>query len=169
MPLTYDDLPAADTGHLQSRLRHPVSRRGVLRTAWLGGVGLAFGAFALVNRGVSSAGAAYFQDWTSTTTGPCATYAAGHTEEGIQCGPSAMCLDRQCCWRYHHGAGNRVGWHKEAPGRGGTYYLHRPDACYQSTYDSWHWKFSDGNTYRCSDGWTCSSAGCYRSICPWVV
>lgn len=169
MPVSFDDLPVASRDHLRARLRQPLSRRGVLKTAWLGGIATAFGAFTLINQGASRASAAYFQDYTDTSSGPCATYAAGHTEDGIQCGPSAMCLDQRCCWRHQNGAGNRTGWHREAPGRSGSYYLHRPDACWQSTYDSWHWKFRDGFTYRCSDGFTCSSSGCYKSICPWVV
>ncbi len=169
MTLTFEDLPTSPKQHLRARLQAPASRRGLLRGAVLGGIGVAFGTFTLINRGASIASAAYFQDYTDTSSGPCDTYASGHTENGIQCGPSTMCRDRSCCWSYHHGAGNRVGWHKLAPGRNGTYYLHRPDACYQSRYDSWHWKFSDGNTYRCSDGFTCSSAGCYKTICPWVV
>ncbi|MBA2695502.1 MAG: hypothetical protein ACR2FV_16595 [Ornithinimicrobium sp.] len=169
MTLSYDDLPTAPKEHLRARLQAPASRRGLLRGAVLGGIGLALGTFTLINRGAERASAAYFLDYTDTSSGPCDSYASGHTENGIQCGPSTMCRDRSCCWRYHNGAGNRIGWHKLAPGRGSAYYLHRPDACYQSRYDSWHWKFSDGNTYRCSDGWTCSSAGCYKSICPWVV
>lgn len=169
MTQLYDDLPASSPSRLQARLRRPTSRRSVVRTAWLGGVGLAFGGFALINRGADRASAAYFEDWTNTSSGPCATYASGHTENGIQCGPSAMCRDESCCWRYSSAAGNQSGWHKKAPGRRGSYYLHRPDGCYQSRYDSWHWRFSDGNTYRCSDGFTCSAGGCYKSICPWVV
>lgn len=169
MGLTFDDLPVVPGDRLRDRLQQPVSRRGVVRTAWALGVGAALGGLSLVNRTVAPAEAGYFSDWTSTTTGPCATYASNHTEDGIQCGPSAMCLDESCCWRYDSGAGNRAGWHREAPGRGTTYYLYRPDACYRGTYDSWHWKFSDGLTYRCSDGFTCGPAGCYKSICPWVV
>ncbi|WP_114201792.1 hypothetical protein [Janibacter anophelis] len=174
MTIRFDDLPEADQGLLRSRLvAVPRTRRGVLRTVLGAGSAVALGTFTLINNGAQRAAAAtYFNDWTSTSSGPCGAggYASGHTEAGATCGPSTPCYDRTCCWKYHNGAGNRVGWHTQGPGRGSRYYTHRPDACYAGTYDSWHWRFSDGRTYRCSDGWTCSTTGgCYRSICPWAV
>lgn len=175
MTMRFDDLPEADQQHLTARLMAVRgSRRGLFRSALVAGSAVAFGTFALINTGAQRAGAAtgYFKDWTSTSTGPCAPggYASGHTEAGAKCGPSTPCYDKTCCWKYHDGAGNKVGWHTQGPGRGTTYYTHRPDACWAGTYDSWHWRFSDGRTYRCSDGWTNStSGGSYRSICPWAV
>lgn len=168
MSLTFEDLPEVDAGHIRGRLRPP-SRRNVLRGLAIGGVGLAFGVFSAVNRGADEAEAAYFKDWKDTSSGPCKSYARKHTERGIRCGPSTMCKDQRCCWKYFPGADNKVGWHKRAPGIKGTYYLHRPDACWAGSYDSWRWKFSDGKTYRCSDGWTCRDGSCYKTICPWAV
>ncbi|AXH97180.1 hypothetical protein [Ornithinimicrobium avium] len=170
-PVSFADLPVSDPGHLRKRLRpRPTTRRAFVGWALGAGTAVGLGSLALVNRAADRAqAAAYWQDWTGTSTGPCADYARDHTETGIQCGVSQMCLTLSCCWKYRNGAGNRVGWHKSAPGAAG-YYLHRPDDCWAGTYDSWHWKFSDGNTYRCSDGWTCSADGaCFKSICPWVV
>lgn len=169
--LRFDDLPVVDQDRIRSRFRIRPTRRGLLKGAVYGGIGTALAALGAVNLGAGRAEAAYFQDWTNHTTGPCGPggYASGHTEAGLKCGPSAMCTDLACCWRYRNGAGNLVGWHKNAPGSTG-YYTHRPDDCWQGTYDSWQWKFSDGNTYRCSDGWTCSASGaCSKSICPWAV
>ncbi|MDO5503038.1 MAG: twin-arginine translocation signal domain-containing protein [Actinomycetia bacterium] len=168
-PLRFADLPVADRDAVQARLRPRPTRRGVLKGALVGGIGAALAAFGAINLGASRAEAAYFQDWTNHTTGPCAPggYASGHTEAGLKCGNSAMCLDLSCCWKYRHGTGNLVGWHKNGPGRSG-YFLFRPDECWMGTYDSWRWKFSDGVVYRCSDGFTCSPSGsCFRSICPW--
>lgn len=165
----FADLPVADGAYLRKRLRP--SRRTFLSSVLGAGAAVGLGSLFLVNRATDSAQAAYWQDWTSTNTGPChpvTGYARNHTEQGIMCGPSPMCTSRSCCWKYRNGAGNRVGWHKNAPGSSG-WYTHRPDDCFQGTYDSWHWKFSDGNTYRCSDGWTCNSSGCSKSICPWAV
>lgn len=169
MTLRYEDLPEADDKHLRARLQASPSRRGLLKAAAYGGMGLAFGAFSLVNRSAQPAEAAYFKDYTDTKSGPCATYARNHTERGLKCGPSAMCSDLRCCWRYRTAAGNLRGWHKQAPAVSGTHYLFRPDACWGGTYDSWQWKFSDGRTYRCSDGWTCRNGSCLRTICPWAV
>lgn len=166
--IRFDDLPEADTARLRERLRDRPDRRGFLGRVLGAGAVVGLGSLALVNRGTERAEAAYFQDWTDTANGPCATYARDHTERGIQCGPSPMCRDQACCWRYRSGAGNLVAWHKHAPGIG-RYYLHRPDDCWAGGYDSWHWKFSDGNTWRCSDGWTCSGGSCVATICPWIV
>ncbi|XVX21405.1 hypothetical protein ACQP1U_05895 [Actinomycetota bacterium] len=170
MAIRFDDLPEVDEGRVKALLQPRPSRRGVIRGLAVGGMSLALGGFAVLNSGVKRAEAAYFQDWTDVTSGPCGpgNYASGHTEAGLKCGPSPMCTDQSCCWKYRSGADNMVGWHKQAPGRGSTYYLHRPDECWAS-YDSWRWRFSDGKTYRCSDGFTCNSSSCYRSICPWAV
>lgn len=169
MSIRYDDLPTADDQHLRARLQAAPTRRGLLKTALMGGVGLAISTLGSLNLSASRAEAAYFRDYTNTKTGPCATYAKNHTERGLKCGPSAMCTDLSCCWRYRTGGGNLHGWHKQAPTGGGRYYLFRPDACWSGGYDSWHWKFSDGRTYRCSDGWTCTRGSCVRTICPWAV
>lgn len=166
--IRFENLPEADTSRLRERLRDRPTRRGFLTRVLGAGTVVGLGSLALVNRGTERAEAAYFQDWTNTATGPCANYASDHTENGIQCGPSPMCRDQSCCWRYRSGAGNLVAWHKQAPGIG-RYFLHRPDACWQGIYDSWHWRFSDGNTWRCSDGWTCSGGSCVPTICPWIV
>lgn len=165
----FEDLPEADDARLRARLRPRPNRRTFMGSVLGAGATVGLASLFLVNKGVEKAQAAYWQDWTDTVNGPCATYARDHTEQGIQCGPSPMCTGLACCWKYRNGAGNLVGWHKNAPGSAG-YYLHRPDDCWSGTYDSWHWKFSDGHTYRCSDGWTCSPSGsCSKSICPWVV
>lgn len=167
--VTFAELPVADASHLRKRLRPKPSRRTFMGSVLGAGTAVGLGSLFLLNQAADTAQAAYWQDWTDTSTGPCATYAKDHTENGIQCGPSPMCTTRSCCWKYRNGAGNLVGWHKNAPGSTG-YYMHRPDQCWNGTYDSWHWKFSDGYTYRCSDGWTCSSSGaCSKSICPWAL
>lgn len=169
MTIRFDDLPEADPARLRDRLRDRPSRRGFLTRVLGAGTVVGLGSLALVNRGTDRAEAAFFQDWTDTASGPCITYARDHTENGIQCGPSAMCLsDQGCCWKYRSGAGNLVAWHKRGPGIG-RYYTHRPDDCWQGVYDSWHWKFSDGRTWRCSDGWTCAGGSCVKTICPWAV
>ncbi|WP_370891867.1 hypothetical protein [Janibacter sp. GXQ6167] len=168
----FTDLPEVDPQHIRERMMPArASRRGLIRGVLGAGAVAALGGLSLVNSSSEKAYAAYFEDWTNTKTGPCAPggYASGHTERGWKCGPSTPCYNLSCCWRYRSGAGNRVGWHKQGPGLKG-YFLHRPDACWAGKYDSWHWRFSDGKTYRCSDGWTCSSSGsCFRSICPWAV
>jgi hypothetical protein len=169
--LDFERLPVADQDTLRRRLLPRPSRRGLLKAAVYGGIGASLGAFTVVNLAAGRAEAAYFSDYTDHTSGPCGSggYASGHTEAGLKCGPSTMCTDLSCCWKYRSGAGNLVGWHKNAPGTAG-YFLHRPDSCWSGTYDSWRWKFSDGVVYRCSDGWTCSPSGsCYKSICPWPV
>lgn len=168
-PVRFEDLPVVDPERIRSRFRPRPTRRGLLKGAFYGGAAAALGAFGLVNHAAGRAEAAYFQDYVDHTSGPCGPggYASNHTEQGLKCGPSAMCTDLSCCWRYRNGAGNLAGWHKSAPGRNG-YFLFRPDACWTGTYDSWRWKFSDGVVYRCSDGWTCSPSGsCFKSICPW--
>lgn len=165
----FEDLPVVDSDRIRSRFQVRPSRRGVLKAAVYGGIATSLGAFGMINYSAGRAEAAYFQDWTDHTAGPCAPggYASGHTEAGLKCGPSAMCADLSCCWKYRNGAGNVVGWHKQGPGPG-KYYLFRPDSCWQGTYDSWRWKFSDGVVYRCADGFTCSPSGsCFKSICPW--
>ena len=165
---TFDDLPEVDPQHIRARMMP--SRRSLMRGAVGGAIAAALGGLSIVN-GTSQRAYSYFKDWTNASAGPCApgNYASGHTEAGAKCGPSTPCYDGSCCWRYRAGAGNRVGWHKEGPAMSG-YFLHRPDACWAGTYDSWQWRFSDGKTYRCSDGWTVSPAGSsFRSICPWAV
>jgi hypothetical protein len=171
MTIRFDQLPVGDESRLRTLLQPtPTTRRRFLGGVLKAGTGLALGAFAAINMATERAAAAYFDDYADTSSGPCTSYASNHTESGIKCGPSTVCGDGSCCWRYRSGAGNRVGWHKHAPGPGGVYFLHRPDECWASTYDAWRWKFSDGNTYRCSDGYTCSSSGsCYKSICAWAV
>lgn len=166
----FADVPVADQRALRARLATtPRPRRAALRAAGGAGLAAAFGGLGLVNRLADKAHAAYFSDYTDETSGPCDSYASGHTESGLKCGPSAMCTDYSCCWKYRDGAGNQVGWHRWAPSPGG-YYLHRPDQCWAGSYDSWQWSFSDGHVYRCSDGYTCSDGGsCLRTICPWAV
>lgn len=166
----FEDLPESDVSRVRERLRPRPSRRGFLGGVLGLGAAVGLGSLALVNRAADTAQAVYWRDWTNTATGPCATYARDHTENGIQCGPSPMCTSLDCCWPYESGAGNRVGWHKLGPARNGGYFLHRPGECWTGTYDSWHWKFSDGYTYRCSDGFRCSASGsCSRTICPWAM
>ncbi len=167
---TFAELPEADQAQLRRRLAGEARpRRTLLRMAGGAAMGAAFGSLGLVNRLADRAQAAYFTDYTDEHSGPCDSYASNHTEEGRKCGPSTPCNDYSCCWKYRDGAGNEVGWHQHAPNRSG-YFLHRPDQCWSGTYDAWQWTFSDGHVYRCSDGYTCNSAGsCYPSICPWAV
>ena len=168
MTIRFDELPTSDEEAIRQRFRP--SRRGLLKTLAAGGMALGLGALTWVNDQGVSAEAAYFKDYKDTGSGPCTSYARLHTEHGLRCGPSTICSGYACCWKYASGADNQKGWHRRAPGIGGSYYLHRPDQGWSGGYDSWRWKFSDGKTYRCSDGYTCSSKGsCYKSICPWSV
>jgi hypothetical protein len=134
------------------------SRRSFLKLGAVaaGGVGLAY--LGLFRAGPASA--AYYDDWTSTSSGPCGAgnYASGHTEAGIRCGPSYVC--DTCC--------GSDGWHRSDVA-GGIVYSQRPDECWAGVYDAWHWSFSDGHTYRCSDGYASSQVTTTKTICPWAV
>jgi hypothetical protein len=166
--INYADIPISDERVTEARTK-PVaaSRRVVLRAGFTAASAAALGVFDLINSGVARA-AEYFQDWTSTTTGPCGpgNYASDHTENGIKCGPSLLCTD--CCWTDADTTTNRAGWHRVGDVASVGYYQ-RPNQCWNSTYDSWRWKFSDGKTYRCSDGYRHVAAGTLKTICPWAV
>jgi hypothetical protein len=90
-----------------------------------------------------------------------------------KCGPSSTCHSLSCCHsggstvsgEAQHDTGNKYGWHKW--GGGSVWYGQRPNQCKSGGWDSWRWA-QNGVTYGCSDGYTCSSSGCYMSICPWV-
>ena len=169
MTISYAEIPVTDERVSRSRIRPPAaSRRALLRTGVAVATGAAFGVLDAVNSAVAKA--AYFQDFTSTTTGPChptTGYARRHTEDGIKCGPSLVCT--ACCWTAASAGANRQGWHRTGAIRP-VQYSQRPDQCWSGTYDSWRWKFSDGRTYRCSDGYRYTdSTGTVKTICPWSV
>jgi hypothetical protein len=168
MTMSFADIPVTDEGVTKARLRTPAaSRRAVLRTGVAMVTGAAFSTLEVVNSAVAKA--AYFQDWTSTTTGPCAAgnYASNHTENGIKCGPSMVCTG--CCWTAANSGSNRTGWHRTGGARP-LVFSQRPDQCWSGTYDSWRWQFSDGRTYRCSDGYRYTIlTGTVKTICPWAV
>jgi hypothetical protein len=167
--MKFADIPIADARISRSRTRPPAgSRRMVLRTGFTVATAAALGVLDAVNSAVARA--AYFQDFTSTSTGPChptTGYARNHSENGIRCGPSVVCTG--CCWTAANTSTNRTGWHRVGDVSPVEYY-HRPDDCWNGTYDSWRWRFSDGRTYRCSDGYRyTNSTGTVATICPWAV
>ena len=169
MTLKFADIPITGERLSLKRISPPAaSRRLLLGTGFAVATAAAFGVLEAVNKGVARA--AYFQDYTSTTTGPCnptSGYARNHTENGIKCGPSLVCT--ACCWTGSSGGGNQTGWHRTGEVRP-VEYFQRPDECYQGVYDSWRWRFSDGRTYRCSDGYRyTNSTGTVKTICPWAV
>jgi hypothetical protein len=164
----FADVPVADERLTRSRTRPPAaSRRMIFRTGVAVATAAAFGVLEVVNSAVARA--KYFQDFTDTNAGPCApgNYASQHTENGIKCGPSLVCTE--CCWSDDHTPENRTGWHRTGevqPVR----YFHRPDECWAGVFESWRWRFSDGNTYRCSDGYRFTNpTGTVKTICPWAV
>ncbi len=168
MTLKFSDVPVSDQRHSLQRTRPPrPGRRAILKGSLGAATAAAFGVLTTVNSTVARAG--YFDDYTSTTAGPCnptTGYARRHTENGLKCGPSQMCS--ACCWTTANSGANKQGWHRTGAS-GATEYSHRPDQCWAGTYDSWRWKFSDGNTYRCSDGYRFNSSGSTRTICPYSV
>lgn len=168
MTMSYADIPVTDERIARARLRTPAaSRRAILRAGVAVATGAAFSALELVNSAVAKA--AYFQDWTNASTGPCASgnYASSHTENGLKCGPSLVCT--ACCWTGASSGSNRTGWHRTGE-VSPVEYSQRPDQCWSGTYDSWRWRFSDGRTYRCSDGYRyTNSTGTVKTICPWSV
>ena len=167
MALGFADIPVVDERLSQLRTRQPTpGRRMLLRTAFTAATAAAFGVLDMVNSAVARA--AYFQDWINVSTGPCApgNYASGHTENGLKCGPSLICV--ACCWTGATTLVNRMGWHRTGAVPP-VEYFQRPDQCWSGSYDSWHWEFSDRRTYRCSDGYRSTSAGTVKTICPWDV
>jgi hypothetical protein len=177
------DIPALSDRQLkliESRGRLP--RRSFLVRTAQAGMGLGLGYVALVAKSAPANAANdgfYFRDYTSISSGPCTSYASNHTEEGIKCGPSAVCTDQSCCYEPSAGVPsgdvkanttNARSWHRWDYGQGGWY--QRPDECWGSgasgsDYDSWRWRFGDGTIYSCSDGVSCLFGTCYNSICPW--
>ena len=159
MSVTFDSLPAVSRRDVQFLVKSQLSRRTLISTmAVLAGT--AFTTAGSFFR-AAPANAGYFDDWTSTNSGPCGPgqYASGHTENGIKCGPSYA--DPWYCGAW--------GWHDSGP-RGSYYLAYRPDQCWGGVYDSWRWTFSDGNTYRCSDGYLYTPwGGAIPTICPWAV
>jgi len=166
MALRFADIPVADERHSLSRTRPPAAgRRVILQAGVTAATAAAFGVLDAVNAAVAKA--EYFWDWMNATTGPCApgNYASGHTEKGLKCGPSLMCP--ACCWTGNSTSQNRPGWHRTGAVPP-VEYFQRPDQCWAGIYDSWRWRFSDGRTYRCSDGYRyTSSTGTVKTICPW--
>ena len=166
--LKFDAVPIADERVLYERTKpESPTRRRVLKSSLGVATAVAFGTLHTINASVAKA-ATYLQDWTSTTTGPCGSgnYASQHTENGLRCGPSQMCS--ACCWSAANSGSNRRGWHRTGAD-GATEYSWRYDQCWSGTYDSWRWKFSDGNTWRCSDGYRFNSSGSTKTICPYIV
>jgi hypothetical protein len=169
MTMTYSEIPVTDERLSRARIKAPAAgRRTVLRAGVAVLTGAAFGVLDAVNATVAKA--VYFQDYTNTGAGPCdpdTGYARRHTENGIKCGPSIVCT--ACCWTSNDSGSNRKGWHRTGEVRP-VEYSQRPDQCWSGTYDSWRWRFSDGNTYRCSDGYRyTNSTGTQKTICPWSV
>lgn len=155
------------------------SRRQFLRIVTGASLMVGLSYLQLFTRVRSASAAPYFEDWYTTNDGPCDPvrgYARNHTENGIKCGPSAPCSSLTCCWTgattvigpAQHNTGNQQGWHAYKTVQNANYYQ-RPNECFVSLYDSWWWRFSDGRTYRCSDGTSCGYSGCFKSICPWAV
>jgi hypothetical protein len=143
------------------RPRAPLSRRAFLSRAALATCAAVsvqvLGVFPPARKALADG----YDTWTSSTTGPCGStgYAVNHNcSPG--CGPSSVCggtTNGPCC--------SSGGWHK---GSGG--YRLRPNQCYRSYYDAWHWRCSTtGAMYRCHDGWTYTAKGYVRTICRHVV
>ena len=167
MSIGFDDLPLAPEADAIRRTRPPLpGRRAVLRGAAGTATAAAFGVLGTVNAVVAKA--AYFQEYTNTKAGPCGPtgYAHLHTEHGLRCGPSTICPT--CCWTLPSTRFNRTGWHRTGVA-GRTQYTQRPNQCWAGQYEGWRWKFSDGRTYRCSDGYSFTDRGASKTICPWSV
>jgi hypothetical protein len=163
----FADLPQIPEADALHRTRPPApGRRVLLRTLAGAATAVAFGALETVNAAVARA--AYFHEYKDTKAGPCGPhgYAHLHTEHGLRCGPSQICPT--CCWSQPSTRFNRTGWHR-AGAVGSTFYAQRPNQCWAGTYEAWRWKFSDGRTYRCSDGYRFTDAGATKTICPWSV
>lgn len=171
------ELPSFQGGRAVGLKLAPTRRsvlKGILGTGML--TGLSF--VSLVGRATPAGAAPYYKEWTGTTTGPCTAgtgYARNHTEEGKRCGPSLPCSPQgSCCHtgsstvsgEAQHNTGNKQGWHRYGSITNGSY-LQRPDECVTGGYDSWRWNFN-GTVYGCSDGWSCSSTSCTRTICPYA-
>jgi hypothetical protein len=165
--LSFADIPAAPETEFLHRTRPPLpSRRVMLRGALGAATAVAFGALSTVNAAVARA--AYFKEYTNTAAGPCGAggYARRHTEHGLRCGPSLICPE--CCWTLPSTRFNRRGWHRSGV-LGSTRYAQRPNQCWSGGHDAWRWKFSDGRSYRCSDGYRFTDKGATKTICPWSV
>lgn len=167
MTISFAEIPAAPETAFLKRTRPPLpNRRVVLRSVAGAATAVAFGALETVNAAVAKA--AYFQEYTKLHEGPCAPggYADKDADKGLKCGPSLICPS--CCWTLPSTRFNRTGWHR-AGGIDGTFYTQRPNQCWAGTYDAWRWKFKDGHTYRCSDGYRFTRRGATKTICPWSV
>jgi hypothetical protein len=167
MTLAFTDVPEAAESDVLHRTRPPLpGRRALIQGAAGAATSLAFGALNLVNAAVAKA--AYFQEYRDLHSGPCAPggYADRDADRGLRCGPSQICPS--CCWTLPSTRFNRTGWHRTGSA-GGTQYTQRPNQCWAGTYDAWRWKFTDGRTYRCSDGYRFTDTGVTKTICPWSV
>lgn len=167
MTISFGDIPAAPEASFARRTRPPApSRRSILRGAAGTATALAFGALNTVNAAVAKA--SYFREYTALHAGPCAPggYADRDADRGLRCGPSQICPT--CCWTLPRTRFNRTGWHR-AGAVGTTLYAQRPDQCWAGTYEAWRWKFTDGRTYRCSDGYRFTDRGATKTICSWSV
>jgi hypothetical protein len=163
----FEDLPEVAEGEFLRRTRPPLpSRRLALQGAVGAATAVAFGVLQTVNAAVAKA--AYFQEYTQLHAGPCAPggYADRDDAKGLRCGPSQICPS--CCWTLAGTRFNRTGWHRTGT-VGSVQYTQRPNQCWAGTYDAWRWKFRDGRTYRCSDGYRFTDAGATKTICPWSV
>lgn len=174
-----DTIPVMSSARIRDASK-PVGRREFIKRTTSGALGLGIAYLGLFKHapGWAAADGNYFKEWTGTSAGPCdatSGYARNHTEDGVKCGPSTPCNNQACCSFTTTGTGERpanigntYGWHKYDINYTGTSYWQRPDECYSgspSNYDSWRWTYSDGKTYGCSDGHTCTTT-CFKSICP---
>lgn len=156
-----------------------ISRRSLLRGVAGGGMLIGLGLLDVFARARPAGALTYYQDWTSISSGPCGAgnYAYNHTENDKKCGPSLVCSSQGCCWLNsttysgtEANVGNKKGWHAYKSITNGSY-SQRANECWSADkkYDSWRWRYSDGKTYRCSDGFSCSSSSCTRTICAYAV
>ena len=186
--MTWNDIPSISAREaVKLTMRQPMTRRQFGRRAVQAGLATGVAYAALLSRTKpAAAGGNYFWEHTGTTTGPChptTGYARHHTEQGLKCGPSAVCYypyNQHCCstgtssptptsstW---YNTAQKRGWHRYSQWDPVyKWYSQRPNDCYQSKYDSWRWKFSNNVVYGCSDGVVCNGTTyCYISICAWA-
>lgn len=159
--LTYETIvPLAEPGPFEATRpkmpRRPIrfGRRGVLKGAFAGGVGIAMTMFEQAPI-VQKAAAACTTTLETTIRADCPEDIAGTCSPA--CGPSTVYLD--VC--------DANGWHKTS----GNYRM-RPNQCTSSPYDGWMWYASPcgcpvgfGRHYRCHDGCKLISGSWVNSIC----
>ena len=169
MTISFDDIPVApEAAFLSGPGRRCRAGARVLRTVAGAATAVAFGALETVNAAVAKA--AYFQEYTQhprRSVRARRIRATRTTRKGLKCGPSLDLPDLLLDAAEHPLQPRRL-----APGRAPSaarYYTQRPNQCWAGTYEGWRWKFKDGHTYRCSDGYRFTSRGATKTICPWSV